>query len=143
MSPTTLRILIALFLIAHALVHVTLTFVPLPVPGKPRTPFFPSWWRDAVDPLWPVMRLHMEPERTVSIGWGLWIVQLICFVLAGLGLLGVPVLSVFWRGLALYGAASSMIFLVLYWHPWLVVGVIIDLAIIAGYIMSWPASLFS
>lgn len=143
MSPSTLRILIALFLITHGLVHVSLTYVPLPAPGKPRTPFFPSWWRTAVDPQWPVMRLGIDPSSARRIGWGLWIVQLICFVLAGLGLLGVPELSILWRGFALYGAASSLIFLGLYWHPWLVIGIIIDLVILAGYILSWPAFLSS
>jgi hypothetical protein len=84
-----------------------------------------------------------DPASARRLGWGLWIVQLVCFVLSGLGLLGVPGLSVLWRVLALYGAASSLIFLGLFWHPWLVAGILIDLVILAGYILSWPASLFS
>ena len=143
MSPTTLRILIALFLIAHGLVHYSLATVPLPAKGALRTPFFPSWWRTAVDPLWPIMRMGVPPEDARRNGWALWVMQLICFVLAGLGLLGVPGLSTLWGGLAVFGAASSLTLLGLFWHPWLVLGILIDLAILAGYILSWPPFLFT
>jgi hypothetical protein len=60
MSPTTFRILIALFLIAHGLVHAVLAAVPVPEAGKPRTPFFPTWWRSAVDPLLPILRARRQ-----------------------------------------------------------------------------------
>jgi hypothetical protein len=40
LSPSTLRILIAVFLIAHGLVHYSLTTVPIPASGALRTPFF-------------------------------------------------------------------------------------------------------
>jgi hypothetical protein len=143
MSPSTLRILIGLFLIAHGLVHAVLAAAPLPEAGKPRTPFFPSWWRTAVDPLWPIMRLGVPAETARSNGYAMWVVQLICFVLAGLGLLGVPGLDVLWRGFAVFSAIFSLMFLGFYWHPWLIIGMVIDLVIVAGYIMSWPAFLFS
>ena len=143
MPPSSLRILIAIFLIAHGLVHYSLATVPVPAPGALRTPFFPAWWRTAVDPLWPILRAGINPETARTVGWVLWVVQLICFSLAGLGLLGIPGLSVVWRGLALFGAASSLFLLGLFWHPWLVVGVLIDLAIIAGYIWNWPSFLFT
>ncbi len=143
MSPTFLRILIGLFLIAHGLVHAVLAAVPLPEAGKPRTPFFPSWWRTAVDSRWPMMRLGVPAETARSNGYAMWVVQLICFVLAGLGLLGVPGLDALWGDFAVFSAIFSLMFLGFYWHPWLIIGVVIDLVILAGYIMDWPAFLFS
>jgi hypothetical protein len=143
MSPTFFHILIALFLIAHGVVHAILAAVPVPAPGEPRTPFFPSWWRTAVDPLWPILRTGTDVASARRIGWGLWVVQLACFVLAGLGLMGFPGLAIMWRGLAVFGASTSLMVLALYWHPRLVLGVVINLAILAGYILSWPPFLFS
>jgi hypothetical protein len=47
------------------------------------------------------------------------------------------------RGFAVFIAASSLIFLGLYWHPRLIFGVVINLAILAGYTLNWPAFLFT
>lgn len=42
--PTFLiRLVIALFLIAHELVHFILTVVPVAAPGAARTPFWPAF----------------------------------------------------------------------------------------------------
>ena len=38
MNTSTLKILIAVFLILHGLIHYSLTYVPLPRPGEIKTP---------------------------------------------------------------------------------------------------------
>jgi hypothetical protein len=42
MPTNTLKIIIAIFFLAHAFIHISLTWVPIPKPGAMRTPFFPA-----------------------------------------------------------------------------------------------------
>jgi hypothetical protein len=149
MSPSTLRILIAVFLIAHGLVHFILTAVPTPPEGGPvgqpggvHTPFWPSWWRAATDPTWLASRMGL-PQRAVRLfGSCLWLAALIGFALAGLGLLGLPGFSAIWPGAAAGGALASLLLLGFYGHPWLVVGAVIDLAVLASLWLHVPGSIF-
>jgi hypothetical protein len=135
-----LRIFIVVLLAAHGLVHASLSWVPLPAATGPHTPFWPSWWRDAVDPAWPISRLGLEAPAIRALGWALWLAVLLGFAAAGLGLLGVPALSGAWHILAAVSAGLSLFQLVLYWHPWLVVGALLDLAILGAVVWPrWPA----
>lgn len=136
-SPTTVRTLFAVFLIAHALMTMSLATVPVPQPGALRTPFFPGWWRTNIDPLWPVARLGISPAVVQTAGWVLWLAASLLLALAGIGLLGLPGLNAIWQGLAVGGAVVSLLLLGLYWHPWLVVGILLNLGIVAGVWAGW------
>lgn len=142
MNTSLLRTLIAVFLIAHGLVHFSLTYVPVPKPGELRTPFWPAWWRGDTDPAWLAVKLGLSNGLVRGIGSALWVLTVIGFALAGLGLLGVPGLSQLWGAAAVLGAIASLALLVFYWHPWLVLGVVIDLAVFAGLALRWPKFLF-
>ncbi len=143
MPASTLKSLIALFLVAHGLVHYSLTTVPVPAPGALRTPFWPNGKRSNVDPLWPVSRLGLPAQVVRLIGWVLCLAALAGFALSGLGLIGLPGLSAIWQGMAIFAAAASLILLALYWHPWLVMGVAISLGVLASLWQHWPTTLFS
>ncbi len=143
MNTNLIRTLIALFLIAHGLVHFSLTYVPLPKPGEIRTPFWPSWTRTATDPAWLASKLGLSNSLVRGIGCALWVLTLVGFALAGLGLLGVPVINQFWTTSAILGSIASLLLLVFYWHPWLVMGPVIDLAVLAGIALHWPKFLFA
>ncbi len=142
MNPNLIRTLIAIFLIAHGLVHFSLTYVPTPKPGELRTPFWPAWWRADTDPAWLVVKMGLSNQLVRGLGSALWIITLAGFSLAGLGLLGLPGLNQAWGVLATLGAVASLLLLGLYWHPWLVMGVAINLVVIAGLWLHWPKSLF-
>jgi hypothetical protein len=142
MSASTLRLLLALFLIFHGLVHYSLTTVPLPETGKVHTPFWPSWWRDAVDPAWLASRIGLPNGVVRTLGWLLWAAVVVVFALAGLGMMGIPVLNSAWQMMAVFGALISLVLLALYWHPWLVMGVAINLAVLASVWQQWPTVLF-
>ncbi len=143
MNANTLRIFIAIFLIAHGLIHYSLTYVPVPKPGELRTPFWPSWSRTDTDPAWLVSKMGISNNVVRGVGSALWLLTVAGFSLAGLGLLGVPGLNQLWQGSAFLGAAASLLLLAFYWHPWLVAGVLINLAVFAGLALHWPKSLFS
>ena len=142
MSASTLRIAIAVFLIAHGLVHYSLTTVPAPAPRALRTPFWPGWWRADTDPAWLASKLGLSTDTVRTLGWMLWVATVIGFALAGLGLLGVPGLKTLWQATATFGSAASLILLVFYWHSWLVLGAAIDVAVLLSLWLRWPSALF-
>lgn len=137
MNASTLRIVFALFLIAHGLVTMSLATVPVPAPGALRTPYFPAFWRADVDSAWPASRLGLVPALVRTAGWVLWLAAFILFSDAGLGLLGIPVLHGIWQPLAAAGAGLSLLLLALFWHPWLALGVLLNMGILAGVYTGW------
>ncbi len=143
MNTNTLRFGLAIFLIVHGLVHYSLTYVPIPKPGELRTPFWPSWSRTDTDPAWLAFRMGLSNNVIRWVGSALWLLTVAGFGLGGLGLLGIPGLNQIWQGGAILGAAASLILLGFYWHPWLIAGVLINLAVFAGLALHWPKSLFS
>jgi len=143
MNLPILHLLFALFLIAHGLIHMSLAAAPLPKPGEPHTPFWPAWWRDMVDHTWPASRLGLPLGLVRTAGWILWLIVLVAYALAGLGLMGVPGLHPLWQPLAAGASLASLLLLGFYWHPWLVMGVVIDLCLLAGVYTGWLTRLFS
>ncbi len=142
MPASTLKIIIALFLVAHGLVHYSLTTVPVPAQGALRTPFWPGWWRENVDPLWPASRLGLPPTVVRLLGSALWLAATIGFALAGLGLIGIPGLHNAWQGAAIFASAASLILLALFWHPWLIMGVVLSLGVAVAIWQRWPINLY-
>lgn len=143
MSASTLRILIALFLIAHASIYYGLTTVPLPKPGEINTPFWPSLSRDAVDSRWLSLRIGLGSNPARLIGWLLVLVATVGFVLAALGILNVPGLKVVWQPIAIISAVDSLILFAFYWHSWYFVGAAINIAVLLAVWQNWPAALFA
>jgi hypothetical protein len=143
MQTNTLKVIIAVFFIAHAFIHISLTWVPIPKPGAMRTPFFPAWWKADTDPKWPVSKLGL-PENLVRISGSILLLGVtIAFCLAALGLLGVPGLNSFWIPLAVGASIVSILLTVLFWHPWLPAGILLDVAILASIYFHFPGSLFN
>lgn len=138
MNPGTIRILFALFLIAHGWIHMGLAQVPLPEPGGIRTPYLPSWWRDATNPTWPAIKMGLPPQAVRTLGWALWVLIFGSFAAAGAALLLAPAQAGVWQSLTILGSAASLLLLGLYWHPWLPIGVLIDLALLAAIFLRSP-----
>lgn len=143
MSVTVVRTVIAVLLIAHGLVHLSMALVPLPEPGGMRTPFWPSWWRSATDPQWFAAKMGLSAGVVQTAGWLLWVGSLVLYVLAGLGLFGFPVLNDIWVQLTLGGSMLSLLLFAFYWHPWMFVGAALSLAFLLMTLIHLPASLFA
>lgn len=143
MNPNTIRIIFGIFLIAHGLMTMSLSTVPVPAPGTLHTPFLPTWWRNDVDPSWPVSKIGLPEIIVRTTGWCLWLVILVLFFFAGLGVLGLPGLSSVWQPIAVIAASLSLILLLFYWHPWLVMGVVLNTGILAGVFFGWFSHWFS
>ncbi len=63
-------------------------------------------------------------------GSALWLVAGLALFAAGLGWLGVSALSRVWQPLAVGGAAVGLVVLVLFFHPFYLVAVLINVAIL-------------
>ena len=80
---------------------------------------------------------------TRPLGTMLWIAASLLSVAAGLGVLGVPILHEGWPGLAVAGAVASLLRLLVYFDPMLILGVAIDLAVIVALLWAhWPSEEF-
>lgn len=122
------KTVIALFLIAHGLVHAGLAVAPNPSdPDSKPGAFFTSLERS-----WLLPQLGLSPSLVYWIGIILVALGTLGFVLTGLGLLGVPGLILIWRTVAVTSACVSLLLLILFWHPWLIVGALIDVAILTA-----------
>ena len=117
-----LQAIFGIFLIAHGLVHAGLAAAPRPdIPdAKPFTFWTSSSWL-----LTGLGESFSRPAGTV-----LWIASTLLFVAAGLGVLGLPGLRDIWAGLTVAGAITSLLLLLLFWHSWLVIGLVINIGLL-------------
>jgi hypothetical protein len=120
------KILFALFLIAHGLVHAGLAAAP--IPNDPESK--PGAFFTATSRSWLLPQLGLNATAVQWIGIILVALSTLGFVLAGLGVLGVPGLTLVWRTVAVVSSCLSLLLLILFWHPWIVVGVLIDVGIL-------------
>lgn len=118
-----LFLLFALFLIAHGLMHVYY-MTPAPPPG-------PVQWPFQLNHSWLLMPLRLD-NIARPLGILLCLVTIMGFALTGLGMLGIPILNEWWRTLALVSASASLVLLVVFWNWMLVLGIVINGAIIAA-----------
>lgn len=118
---------LGIFLILHGLVHTGLAAAPIPNdPASKPGAFFTAETRS-----WFLTRLGFSPKVIAITGISLVVFATFGLVLAGLGALGVAGLAANWVSMAVSSAAVSLILLAIFWHPWLVVGALIDIAILA------------
>jgi hypothetical protein len=123
------RLLLAGFLIAHAAIHIAFIAPrPQPATAGPAWPFElgRSWLLDRIDS-------RGAGHRTL--GTALVAVTIGGLVLAGTAVLGfVP--GAIGTAAVMVGAVGSLALLLLFFHPWLVLGVAIDLALISAVVLA-------
>ena len=129
------RLALAAFLLAHAAIHAGFLSRPPVTAGGPAWPF-------SLDTSW---LLHsIDPELRRLVGVALVAATIGGFGLAALGAFGIMAGWAWPVGVAL-GAVASLATLVLFFHPWLILGVVIDVVLLwAALIARWePAALAS
>jgi hypothetical protein len=130
------RLLLAVFLVAHGLVHL-LFFSPPP----PATAGGPTW-PFALDRSWVLTPLGVGADMTRILGIALVALTIAGFALAAIVALGLLPSSL-WVPAVAIGAVASLAVLGLFYRPWLTLGVAIDVVLLwAVLVQSWaPASL--
>jgi hypothetical protein len=109
-----LRTIFGIFLIVHGLVHTILAAAPRPDLSEAAA--FTFWTRP------PQLLSGLGESSIRPMGMVLWIASTVLFVAAGLGVLAIPGLRPMWQELTIASAAISLLLLLLFWHPWLIVG---------------------
>jgi len=135
-----LSIIIGVFLIAHGAVHAILATAPIPrdPTSKPGT-FFAASKRS-----WLLRGLGVPDTVTKWIGIFLVVAATVTFVLAGSGVLGVPILSIFWRTLVVIAAAISTFLIIVFWHSRLLLGFLINAFILVVLLwLNWTITTLS
>lgn len=121
-----MHILFGLFLMAHGWVHATYFY---PKPDDPSYPFDLSkgWFAQVVG------------DWGKNIGVALALITVATLLLAGFGVFGWLGLGDYWRVLATTGLVSSTLLLILFWHPWLILGFVFNALLLVGmYQFGWP-----
>jgi hypothetical protein len=129
-----LRLLLAALQIAHGAIHAGfISPRPSPAPGAPPWPF-------DLDRSWALGT--MEPPARRLLGLALVAVTIGGFALGAIGALGIGPSVLFTAGVTV-GSVGSLVLLLLWFHPWLIVGVAIDVVLlVVALVCEWtPPSL--
>jgi hypothetical protein len=118
-----IRLLVAGFLLAHAAIHVA--FI---APAPPVTAGGPAWPFSTADS-WLFGRLGVSEATSRLVADALVALTLAAFALAALAAIGI-VPAALWSPAVVIGAAASIVLLAAFFHPWLALGVAIDLGLI-------------
>ncbi len=132
------KLLIAAFLLAHGAIHVAfLGPRPAATAGGPPWPF-------EIGRSWLLSPMGFDGDITRLLGLALTAASLGGFALAALGVLGVLPIGVWFPTLFL-GVVASMALLVLFFHPWLILGIVIDVVLLwLAIVADWqPSSIAS
>jgi hypothetical protein len=117
------RLLLTAFLLAHALIHAGfISPAPRATAGGPAWPF-------VLDRSWILSPLGLAPDIARVLGTAFVALTIAGFAVAALVALGVLPAGL-WTPSVAVGAVASMAVLVLFFHPWLVLGVAIDLGLL-------------
>jgi hypothetical protein len=124
------RLILAAFLLAHGALHASFLS-----PRPPVTAGAPAWPFDLAHS-WALSPLGLQSDVTRLIGMALVAATVAGFGLASLSALGVAPHGMWLPSVAL-GSAGSAALLILFFHPWLVVGLGIDAAVTWAAFAGW------
>ena len=129
------RLAIAGLLLAHAAIHVAfLAPPPAATADGPAWPF-------ATEQSWLLTRLGIEDRTAWTLALALVALTLAAFAGAALVALGIAP-TVLWVPSIVIGATASLVLLVSFFHPWLALGVVIDLVLLgATLVAGWAPGL--
>jgi general stress protein CsbA len=123
---------VGIVLVAHGLITTMIGFGSMSSPSAAamQTPSWLGWWPGTLGRSWAFDALNLGSGPAL-IGGLLWLAAGLALVGAGLGWLGVSVVSNQWQMLALVGAVLGLAALALYFHPFYIVAIVIDVVIVA------------
>ena len=124
---------VGIVLVAHGLITtmIGLGSMSNPTSAAMPTPSWLGWWPGTLGRSWAFDALNLG-SGPASIGGLLWLAAGLALVGAGLGWLGVSVVSNQWQMLALVGAVLGLAALALYFHPFYVVAIVINVVILVS-----------
>ncbi len=127
-----MQTLVGAFLVAHGLITTAIGFGSVTNPdGAPiAMPAWFGWWPGPFGRSWLFQALDLGSGVAV-VGGLLWLAAGVALVIGGLGWIGLPALADLKVPLLITGASLGLVALALYFHPFYLVAVLIDLALVA------------
>jgi hypothetical protein len=124
---------VGIILVAHGLITTMIGFGSMTNPASTAmaAPSWLAWWPGSLGRSWAFDALNLG-SGPAMIGGLLWLSAGLALVGAGLGWLGVPPVSGEWQLLALVGAVLGLAALALYFHPFYLVAIVIDVFIVVS-----------
>jgi hypothetical protein len=124
-----IALLVGVFFVAHGLIHI-LYVVPAP----------DEKWPFDLSHAWLLTRLGLGERVLRRLGTVLMIAAMAGFVLAGLGVIGIPLLREVWRPVAAVSSVVSFVLIGLFWHRSFVFALLINAAIFVALVWAqWPS----
>lgn len=134
-----MKFLIAVLLIVHGLIVISQSSGSFNPIGGVKNPAWLGWWPANLGQSWLLSALRIEQSFVARAGGVLWLAAGIALVAAGLGIAGLVVPLAWWRNLALFGAAISLVMLILYLHPLYGIGIGASIVLLAALLLDqWP-----
>ncbi len=122
------KIVLAVFLVAHGLIHLGYL---TPAPADPKYPF-------SLNKSWLAAALSLDIGAAHSLGFLLGVTAVFGFTLSGLAATNLVIPQIWWLPLTVIASAASLLLLVLFWHSWLVLGIVIDVVLLVAVLgMGW------
>jgi hypothetical protein len=129
------HLLIATFLVAHAAIHVG--FVS---PRPPATAGGPAW-PFSLDRSWLLTPAGLDLMLARRIGTALLAITLGAFAISAIATLGLLPAGAWVASIAV-GSIASLALMTLFFHPWLSLGIVIDVVLLwAALVNSWTPDL--
>jgi hypothetical protein len=126
------KILFGLLLTLHGLMHAGLASTK--IPGDPERHPRRFFVRSRL-----LTALGFSEAGSRFLGLVLAALAALGFTASGFGLFGVPFLATSWRAITVESSVVSALLIMLFWHPLLVIGVMVDAAILASPLwLQWP-----
>lgn len=123
--------LMAAFLIAHGAVHLAVWLPPPPTDDEHQAPFAPDHSALLTRTRVPQTTSHRVAVRLAG-------AAAVLYVVAGLA---VALGSVWAVTLAVAAAIVGLALKVLYFNPWLTLGILLDAGVLSAALLSWPVGL--
>ena len=137
-----MKFMIVAVLIVHGLIvaaQFTGSFKPVDSPVGTENPSIVSWWPTRLGQSWLLSGLGLERSSVTAIGGLLWLLSGIMLIAAGLGILGIVVPHAWWSTLAVAGALGSLVMLIIYLHPLMLIGTLLSVAVLVAQLwVQWP-----
>ena len=137
---SNMRVSIAVLLMLHGLITAAQSSGSFNPTGGISNPSWVVWWPTALGQSWLFPRLGLEKSLAGTLAGVLWFIAGAALVAAGLGIFGFIVPASWWRPLAAAGAGVSLLLFVMYAHPFYVIGIAADIAILVILLWAkWPS----
>jgi hypothetical protein len=131
-----MKLLISVLLILHGLIVAgqSAGSFGATIPNEVQNPSFISWFPINMGRSWLFSLFGLQNSLpTYRISGFLWLIGGLILVAAGLGMFGILVPVVWWRGLGIAGAAISLFMLLLYFHPLTIIGTASSVAVLVTF----------